>query len=101
MLPLPAHICNTATDEEIGDSIFVRTLGNPSTEWLIFELLGLVEYPVSLSIHDFAGRDVHQESIRQMSAQHQVPIHHLATGLYLLTLKSADGKRAILKFVKN
>ncbi len=99
-----AHPMVTGVEEqEIPASIALSVYPNPVGHTLYFVVENKVAGAATFQISDLQGRSVLQQSVQLGSGNNTVDIalpHTMAEGLYVLTVRKANGEMGHVKFVK-
>ncbi len=66
----------------IGDGIIVYPL--PAGDYI--NIAGVTEGKISINIRNINGRTVFMSSVNNVNNEHQIPLHNLSTGIYLLSI---------------
>jgi uncharacterized repeat protein (TIGR01451 family) len=73
---------------------------NPATEQLTLEWQKPVEQPVNLLLHNELGQAIEARILEPGSIQATWDVSQLATGLYLIEVRAANGQAQLLRFIK-
>jgi uncharacterized repeat protein (TIGR01451 family) len=78
----------------------IQLYPNPATEQLTLEWQKPVEQPVNLILHNELGQAIETRLLEPGSIQTTWDVSQLATGLYLIEVRAADGQAQLLRFIK-
>lgn len=80
----------------------IQTFPNPVKDRLNFVLDGVAGGKVEISVNDIQGRMLSSISIfkQQISWKGSIRVQHLDKGMYILNIKTADGKKQVSTFIK-
>ncbi|HEX4877908.1 MAG TPA: T9SS type A sorting domain-containing protein [Chitinophagaceae bacterium] len=87
------------SSEDLAESI--RVFPNPATNRLRVQLPFSVTGNVSIILADLTGNTLAEKTVNSKSSAIDIPVGHLAAGMYQLRVMTADGKTAgVFKIVK-
>jgi hypothetical protein len=96
-LPAPSN-CNITTDITAPQPYSFEIGPNPVSENLCVAITVPHGTPACLKMHDPTGREI--LNLQWVGPKVEIPVSHLASGLYHLTLSTPDGRPEHRKFLK-